>query len=213
MLTGNADRIRKPEAAAHPGALWRECIMSKNRKLIFKSFSIACAISIITCIIVNIATEQQVTWAAYPILAVPFGWLVFSPLLVKKHGVLLSICSTTLFVLPFLLILEKITPVKDWFAPLGIPTAIVGMATIWVIYFMFRFLRISLWYKSAVAIFIVGVFASPIINDYIDSFLSNEPRLLMTIINIIAFIAISVAIFVIGYKRNKAGRESARTAD
>jgi hypothetical protein len=178
--------------------------MHNIRKLILVSFSVACIIAIVVCIIVNVAMDKQITWSAYPILSVPFGWLVFSPLLIKKHGILFSILSLMLFTLPFLFLLEKITPVGNWFAPLGIPSAAVGIITIWAIYFLFRFFRINLWYKSAVTVFLVGVIANPIINYYVNMFLYSEQKLISTIISAVSCLILSVIIGIRGYKSNKA---------
>ena len=188
--------------------------MSKNQKLILQLFSVACLIAIIACVIVNIAIDRKITWSLYPIVSVPFGWLVFSPLIIKKHGVVFSICSLMLFILPFLYLLDKITPVESWFFPLGIPSATVGMITIWVVFLLFRFVNIILSYKCAISIFFIGVFACPVINHYVDRFLDTGPRLFNNIINILSCVVIAVVIFVLGYRSNKSkvtGRGSPET--
>jgi len=178
--------------------------MSKSQKFIFISFSILCIAAIIACIIVNYAIDRKITWSIYPILSIPFGWLLFMPLIIKKHGLLLSLCSLTLITLPYLFLLEKITPVRHWFLPLGIPSAIAGVITIWVLYLLYRFLKINLWYKIAVTVFLSGVITSPIIDYYVDTFLYEEPRWLDSIINIASCIIVSVALFLLGRKRSKA---------
>ena len=178
--------------------------MSRTKKFILISFSVACIIAIITCVIVNIAIDKKVTWATYPILSVPFGWLLFTPLLIKKHGITLSLCSLTIISIPFLFLLEKITPVHGWFIPLGIPSAIVGVPVIWVIYILFRFLKISAWYKTSLTVFLGGVLANVVIGYFIDMHLSAKPISLDTILSAAACLVASVAIFIIGYKKNKA---------
>ena len=184
--------------------------MSKNQKLILQLFSVACLIAIITCVIVNIAIDRKITWSLYPIVSVPFGWLVFSPLIIKKQGVVFSICSLMLFILPFLFLLDKITPIESWFLPLGIPSATVGMITIWAVFLMFRFVKISLSYKCAISLFFVGVFTCPAMNYYVDRFLDTGPRLLNNILNILSCVVIAVVIFVLGYRSNKSKRERAQ---
>ena len=177
--------------------------MSKNQKLILYSFSVICIISIITCVIVNLAIDQTITWSAYPILSVPFGWLILSPMIIKKYGIILSICSLDLFILPFLLILDKITPGSSWFIPLGIPSAIAGVIMIWVAYVLFRFVKTNLYYKSAIIVFLVGAIVNPVISYYTDKFLNEDSGLLSIILQTAAFIIVSVALFVLGYKRKK----------
>ena len=185
--------------------------MSRNQKLLLQLFTAACLLSIITCVIVNIAIDRSITWSAYPILSVPFGWLVFSPLIIKKHGVVFSICSLMLFILPFLFFLDKITPVKSWFIPLGIPSATVGMITIWGVFLLFRFAKISLSYKCAISVFLVGVLVCPVVNHYVDRFLETGPRLFNNIANIATCVIVAVVIFVLGYRRNKSRSERNQT--
>jgi hypothetical protein len=107
--------------------------------------------------------------------------------------------------------LEKITPVESWFFPLGIPSAIVGLITIWVIFLIFRFLRISLWYKSAIAVFLAGVITNQIISYYVNNFLNTGPRLLNNIINTASCVVLSVVLFILGRNRSKARSENILT--
>ena len=177
--------------------------MYKNSKLVFGSFSIACIIAILTCMIVNFAIDRQITWAAYSILSVPFGWLVLSPLTIKKYGTALSLFSLTLFTLPFLYVLDRLTPVESWFIPLGIPSAVVGAITAWVLFILFRFVNISGWYKSAITVFITGVFVNPVINFFIDRFTVDQSSLLSTILTAAGCLVVTVVLCVQGHTRNK----------
>ena len=178
--------------------------MAKYQKAIFISFSAACILAIITCLIVDFALNRAITWAMYPIITVPFGWLLFTPLLVRKHGVLLSLCSLTVISLPLLFLLEKITPVSGWFAPVAIPSAVIGTGAIWLIFLLFRFVKISPWYKSAITVFILGVLANPAINYHVDMHVYSEFKLLGTILETAACLLISVGLFILGFGRNKA---------
>jgi len=184
--------------------------MSKSRKFIFSSFSIACIVAILTCFIVDYAINGYVSWSVYPLLSVVLGWLVLCPLLIKKRGVLLSLCSLTLFTLPYLFLLEKTTPVTDWFMPLGIPSAAVGIPAVWAIALVFRYLKISLWYKSAVAVFIAGVLANFIISYNVDMYLYGEPHLLSPIITSASCLVLSVALVIQG--RNRAAAKKREIA-
>jgi len=174
-----------------------------NRKNIFVSFSFACLIAIITCIIVDYAMNKQITWSWYPIISVPFGWLVFSPLHIKKYGTPLSILSLTIFSLPFLFLLEKITPVSGWFTPLAIPSAAVGAAAIWVIYLVFRFLKIRLWYKSAITVFLAGVIVNPVISYFVDMYVYSEPRIFSTLISSVPCLILAVTMIIQGRVKDK----------
>lgn len=180
-----------------------ERLNANARKLIFKFFSLACLIAIAACVIVDIAMNQQFTWSLYPALSVPFGWLVISPIFTGKYGVPLSLSSVTLFVIPCLYLLEKVTPRDNWFSVLGIPAAVIGIIAMWALYLLFKFLRISLWYKWAAAVFLVGVVVSPLIQHYVDSFLDESPTFFSRFINIAPLVVVSVLLGVIGYRKNR----------
>ena len=178
--------------------------MAKYQKVLLVSFSVACILAIITCLIVDFVLNRAITWAMYPVITVPFGWLLFTPLLVKKHGVLLSLCSLTIISIPLLFLLEKITPVHGWFSPIAIPSAAIGTGAIWLIFLLFRFVKISPWYKSAITVFIVGVLTNPAISYHVDMYLYSEFKLLSVILESAACLVVSVALIIWGYRRSKA---------
>ncbi|MCL1834663.1 MAG: DUF6320 domain-containing protein [Oscillospiraceae bacterium] len=175
----------------------------RNRKLFFQVFSICCFIAVLTCIIVNVAIDRRITWSAYVILSVAFGWLVVSPVFIRKYGIVLSLCSIMLYVLPYLLLLEKITPVDGWFMPLGLPSGIIGIIAMWVFYLLFRFVRISPWFKAAIVVFICGAAINPLIQRYTDSFLNETQPFFLRVINYAAYVAVTVALVIIGVKRRR----------
>jgi len=167
-----------------------EELSPKMRKLIFMSFSLLCFIAVGVCLIVNTAIDRQITWAAYPLISIPFGWAIISLLLVKKYGTALLLCSLTLLSLPYLYFLSKITPVTDWFLPLGVPSAAAGIITCWILFFLFRYIKINIWYKAAFSIFWLGAVVAPVINYFADIYVGDAPfqwyRLLSVFVSIIA---------------------------
>lgn len=162
-----------------------------------------CLIAIGACVIVNIAIDQKFTWSIYSVLSILLGWLVISPLAVKKYGVPLAFCSLTLFISPFLYFLEKVTPVDNWFSPLGLPAAITGIITIWLLYFLFRLIRINLWYKFAVAVLLAGAIAGSVINHYADLYLNTAPSFFKYFMNILLCVILAVLFGFFGYKKHK----------
>ncbi|MCL2488731.1 MAG: hypothetical protein FWE80_08615 [Oscillospiraceae bacterium] len=178
--------------------------MIKSRKLIFMLFTLACFIAMGTCLIVDIAINQQITWAAYPLLSIPFCWIILSPLLIKRYGKILAPCVLTLAVLPFLYFLAPITPAGDWFLPLGLPSAVAGIISGWMLYVLFLFTKINIWYKSAVSVFLLGVIVSPVISHFADAYAGTEPSFLSYFINIFSCAIVSAILGILGYQKTKA---------
>ncbi|MCL1823398.1 MAG: helix-turn-helix transcriptional regulator [Oscillospiraceae bacterium] len=174
-----------------------------NRKVLFIIFSFLCFTAFGTCFIVNYAIERQITWAAYIFISVPFFWLSASLLFIKKHGITLSLCAFTLFTVPYIYFLEKITPVNDWFEPVGLPCAAVGIASFWFFYLLFRFLKISLWYKFAITAFLAGAIISPVTNMFINNYLDETNSFFEVFINLFSSFIITAVFGFIGFTKKK----------
>ena len=176
---------------------------SKNRKLIFMIFSLFCFIAAAVCLIVNMAIDRQLTWAAYPLISILFGWAVLSPLLIKKHGMILLLCSLTLLNLPYLYFMSKITPVTDWFLPLGLPSAIAGIITCWLLLLLFRYIKINVWYKAAFTTFWIGIVIASVINYFADIYIGNDPFQWNMLLNIFVSVIVVALLGTLGYTKSK----------
>lgn len=179
---------------------FRRITVSKIKKLIFMLFTLSCFVAMGVCLIVDMAITKEITWSAYLLISIPFGWVAISSLFIKKIGRILCLCILTLSVLPYLYLIEKITPVSDWFFPLGLPVAATGIIFGWSVYFLFRFIRINIWYKSAISIFLAGVIASPVINRFVNVYTQTEPSFLNNFINIFSCIIVSAVLGILGYR-------------
>jgi len=209
-LLGN-DKEGYNVATAQPGltkkkwsiftSMARGFIKIMDSKIIFLIFTISCVIAVGTCIIVNFAIDSRITWAAYPILSVLVGWLIITPSLFRKY--IWSMCMSTLLVVPFLYLLEMITPVHDWFLPVGLPAAIVGIVYVWVIYILFRYIKMSLWYKFAITVILSGVVDNLIINHFVDAFLNTQTSHLQYFISVFSYTVVFVLLLIMGYSRKK----------
>ena len=181
----------------------KQTYIEKPGKLAFIIFSFACITAILACSIVDFAINRRITWALYPILSVPFGWFVLSPAVVKKIGTPLALCSLMVFVLPYLYLMDKITPVQGWFTPIGIPSVIVGVPLIWLIYLLFRFIKINFWFKASITVFLAGVVANPIINHFINVYTQEEPSFFLRFINIFPCFVAAVLLLILGIGKKR----------
>jgi hypothetical protein len=182
----------------------------KAGKIGFLLFTLACIIGIGTCLIVDFALNRAVTWSWYPLLSVPFGWIVLSPaMLSRKHKLVLSMLTFSVAVLPYLYYLAKLTPGEDWFPGLGLPIAVPFVAALWIMAVIMRF-KFSGWFKAAIAMFLFGVLADACAEYFVSQFTGAS---LFTLDNIISFFsscAATVLLVIIGVgRRQKAKAELA----
>jgi len=174
----------------------------KDLKLYFHIFSILCFIAIGVCIIVNYSIDRSFTWSLYPIISVIFGWVVSIPIFFKKY--VLSISIISLLTIPFLFVIDMITPIPSWFMGIGVPAAITGIVILWLTYLLFRYLKINLFYKFAISPCITGLVSNIIITHYVDAFCGSS-SVLQNIINSFSYVLAAAILVFIGYtKRTKA---------
>jgi len=177
------------------------------RKVSFMLFSLACFAGAGVCLIVDLAINRHVVWSSFPLLSVAFGWLIFAPLWIKKHGLVLSMGAASLLAAPFLFFLNQITPGGDWFRPVGLPCAAIGAIALWIFYFLFRYAKLNLWYKFAIAVFLSAVIISPVINRFADLYTNAATDLLNLVINLFAGVIASAFLAVMGYAADQKKRK------
>ena len=182
-----------------------------DNKVVFMVFALLCFIGIGTCAIVNYAINEQITWAAYPIISILFGWLILAPVIFKKYA--LALCVLTVTVGPFLYFVDMVSPAYDWFFELGLPCAILGVVFFWVNYLLFRFAKISLWYKIGISLFFGGAVISPISNYFTDRFTGSKMAVFNLLTNIFSGVIILILFFIIGYMRKKTKAAASDASD
>jgi hypothetical protein len=175
----------------------------KNRNLVFMLFTLACFVAAGVCLIVDMAMNRQITWAVCPLLSIAFGWAVLSPLSLKKHGILLSLGAVTLLILPYLYLLSRITEATDWFVPVGLPSAIAGIIALWALFLLFRFAKMNIWGKLAIAIFLSGAVISPVVNYFVDTHMGQNPLSWDTFLTIMVAVVASAVLGILGYMKSK----------
>ena len=199
-LTSAAESVPIKKEPFDIGSIVKRFLTVLDRKVIILFFTLLCIVAVCTCLIVNYAIDQRISWAVYPIVSVPVGWLLFIPLIHRKYT--LAVCILTLISIPFLYLLDKASGTSDWFCGLGFPLAIMGIVTIWLIYLLYRFLKISQWYKAAITVFISGI-ANVITDYYVGKFTETAQLSVGTLIQLLSCFMGSVILGIIGYMKRK----------
>ena len=120
----------------------------------------------------------------------------------------LLLCSLTLLNLPYLYVLSKITLVTDWFFPIGLPSAIAGVVSCWLLFLLFRYIKINDWYKAAISAFWLGVIISPIIDYFVDIYSGDDPFQWYRLINIFACVIAAIILGILGCSKSKQKSEN-----
>lgn len=96
-------------------------------------FSAILLLGIIICLICNIAVSGKLSWSLIPASSIILAWvIVFPGILLGKRGILASIISLSVFIIPYLYLLSRIIKTKEVFT-IGAVMAVVSIVFLWSI--------------------------------------------------------------------------------
>ena len=106
--------------------------MTKN-VIISILFSVTLLIGIMVCLICNIAISGNLTWSLIPISSIVFAWVIsFPSIILGKRGVVVSLISLSVFIIPYLFLLGNLIKVKEVFS-VGAVVAVTSIVFLWII--------------------------------------------------------------------------------
>lgn len=112
------------------------------RNIFTGAFLLLLFVGIAVCVICDLAISHTFTWSLYPISAITFSGLVVIPIIkFGKKGICGSLIVCSIFIIPFLYVLNSIIKVSDLFLPISISMAFIGIVYIWVIFLLFTKLK------------------------------------------------------------------------
>lgn len=171
------------------------------QNIIAISFSVVLLLGIIVCSICDMAMSKEFTWSLYPISAIIFTWLIFIPIIkFGKKGIVLSLISLSVFIIPFIFILNAIIGNPNLLVAIGIRMSLIAIAFLWLVYFIFRFLRNRFFIATAISLLLVIPLCLTI-NVSLSAFISEPFIDIWDMITFGAVIIGAVILFIIEYAR------------
>lgn len=117
------------------------------------AFSFLLLAGIVVCVICDLAFSGGFTWSLFPISSIVFGWLVVFPVLkFGVKGIWGSLLAVSVFILPFLLVLDRLIPSDGLILSIGIWTSAISLVFLWIVFALFQFLRTRKWVAAAVSL-------------------------------------------------------------
>lgn len=106
--------------------------MTKN-VIVSMLFSMTLLIGIMVCLICNIAVSGRLTWSPIPISSIVFAWVISFPgIILGKRGLIVSLISLSVFIVPYLFLLSSFIKVKEVFL-VGTAAAVPSIVFLWII--------------------------------------------------------------------------------
>lgn len=140
LLSGERIEMNNFEEKANENLLELKRKDEKNFKLntvISIINTVVMLTSIVICGICDFSISGSFTWSLITFAAIIYAWLISIPMIYHgKKGVLWSLASVSIFTLPFFYILSVLTHTKALFS-IGAIMAIIAIAFLWTIYFLF----------------------------------------------------------------------------
>jgi transcriptional regulator with XRE-family HTH domain len=221
LLEGEAlnDKSGVPESNIENALEYADKLLTvkenKIGKIINNLLAVSMLIAICTCVIVNIAVNHRLSWSILVIDGCVMGCLLLlPPLHMKKRGLIYSLGLLTVFIIPFLAVIEYMTSgsikTSGWLWRIGVPVSITWLVIIWFLLFLYTKFRINLWYFIGI-ILLLGVPGHIITNYVVDvftGFSAAEPsRSITAVTTIVSLLALSGICFIIGFNKRKAYKE------
>lgn len=110
--------------------------MTKN-VIISILFSVTLLIGIMVCLICDIAISGNLTWSRISVSSIVFAWVIsFSSIVLGKRGIIVSLISFSVFIVPYLFLLSSLIKVKEVFSA-GAMVAVASIIFLWIIVAVF----------------------------------------------------------------------------
>lgn len=111
--------------------------MAKNT-IISIVYTVTMIIGILVCCICDIAISGTLTWSLITLSSILIAWIVSFPvILLGKRGILISLVSLSIFIIPFMYILSILINVKEIFR-IGAIMSIIALVFLWVIFMLYH---------------------------------------------------------------------------
>ena len=101
-------------------------------------------------------------------------WATLAPLMVmKSYRMPGMFVGLTITLIPFLFLIQWLSPVKGWLMPLALPLCLVFLLVLGISLLAFNYLQ-NKRYAIAVTIFIFGVVANVAVGKIVNGFLNHN---------------------------------------
>lgn len=165
---------------------------SQAAKRVGTAFSVLCGIGLFTCLLCDVLITGSITWAAYPAISIPFGWLVVMTFLLSdRNKTRNSQAALSILTLPFLLALDLITPGQAWFAQVALPIGAISIVFFWISYFAYKKIH-RFFALLAVYVFQYGVLLNSLIQFVVSRYANDAFPQIDLIITLLSSIALTV---------------------
>ena len=176
--------------------------MTKNG-IISILFSALLFIGIVVCFICDIAISNSLTWSLIAISSIVFVWAIFFPsIILGKRGVIISLISLSIVIIPYLFLLSNLIKVKEVFS-VGTVLAVASIVFLWIIVAIFSRMGKTRGLAALGITFLLGIPFEFIINIILSRIIGESPFDIWDILKLLSSTFIACISFICDYVKNK----------
>ena len=181
-----------------------EISRQKRSRIVFPILSAALALPAFICLLVNYCIDQAFTWSIYPLASLLLCFFVLIPIFfLKKHRTLAAHGVLFAALIPYLFIIERMSPTVSWVVPLALPVAALSIGVSAIIVWIVLYTRIDRLIAMAIAFLLSGVGVNLAINEIVVIFVGKRTSNISVIITALCFSAAAIVLAVIGFSRRE----------
>ena len=158
---------------------------------------------IMVCLICNLAISGNLTWSLIPISSIVFAWVIsFPSIILGKRGIIVSLISLSVFIIPYLFLLSSLIKAKEIFS-VGVVIAIACIVFLWIIVGVFN--RIGKT-RKLIALGIIYLLAIPfmfIINIMLSKMIAEPILDIWDMLSVFILLILAFASFICDYAKKK----------
>lgn len=175
--------------------------MAKNT-IISIVYTVTMVIGILVCCICDIAISGSLTWSLITLSSILITWIASFPvILLGKRGILISMASISIFIIPFMYILSILIKVKEIFS-IGAIMSIITLVFLWIIFVLYHRFKD----RKLLATGITFLFAIPftlLINIILSKFIGEPVIDIWDILSVFILLIVAAAFIIVDYARRK----------
>jgi transcriptional regulator with XRE-family HTH domain len=177
----------------------------RTNGIVLAILSLTFLLSIFVCMLCNYVISKTFDWSLYPLGGEVVAWLIVFPFLaLKRHRFVVSLAGLTVSILPFLMLIEHLCPVKNWVFTMALPIVAVSLISLWLSVLLFVYTRIKRFYLVSFVLILFGVVLNFLINGIVSRYISVPVNNISVPINAISFAFLAAAVVIIGSVKDKA---------
>ncbi len=174
----------------------------KKNIIISIIFSATLLIGLIVCAICDIAISGNLTWSLIPISSIIFTWVVSFPIIILgKKGILGSLISISIFVIPYLYILSDLIKSKAVFS-MGAIMSLISIVYIWFMFGIFNRLRVRKLFATGIT-FCLSIPFMLLINIILSKMISEPIIDIWDMLSVFILLIFAFVFFVCDHAQNK----------